>query len=229
MSSLRENLSPTSPSAEGSSEVALQQPRATDVRIKLLVGERLFTTTEQTLVAESAYFTSLLSGRWASTLDDGSYFIDSDPSLFEHILRYLRHSVCPIFYDQVRGHDFGLYLALQAEASYFGIPRLHDWLKNKRYFEAIHLSYAIEMDEDYSSKNFTSNSGTAVEFYPTWDAQKVYVCPRGIPVHRGDPGRCGRQCKEERGDDEIKYDDETVLRMVVVRKQVVVRPEVCMD
>lgn len=217
-----------SPSAEGPSGVALQ-PRATDVRIKLLVGERLFTTTEQTLVAESAYFTSLLSGRWASTLDDGSYFIDSDPSLFEHILRSLRHSICPIFYDQARGHDFGLYLALQAEASYFGIPRLYEWLKNKRYLEAIHLSYKIEMVEDYSSENFISNSGTAMDIYPTWGTQRVYVCPRGLFVHRGDPGKCGRQCKEKQGDDEIKYEDEAILRVAVVRKQVVMKPEVCMD
>ncbi|GAB0136484.1 hypothetical protein EsDP_00004784 [Epichloe bromicola] len=227
MSSLHEEPPPTSPSAKGSSEVALQ-PRATDVRVKLLVGERLFTTTEQTLVAESAYFTSLLSGRWASTLEDGSYFIDSDPSLFEHILRYLRHSICPIFYDQLRGHDFGLYLALQAEARYFGIPRLHEWLENKRYFEAIHLSYRIQMVEDYSSQDFRSNSGTAMDIYPTWGVQKVYVCPREIPVHRGDPGRCGRQCANAQGS-EKKYEDEHILRVAVVHKQVVMKPEVCMD
>jgi phytoene desaturase (3,4-didehydrolycopene-forming) len=72
----------------------------TDMRVNLLIGERRFTTTRQTLVTESPFFTSLLSGRWGSTLDDGSYFVDADPALFEHILRYLRHSIYPILYDE---------------------------------------------------------------------------------------------------------------------------------
>lgn len=48
-------------------------------------------------------FAALLSGRWDHERADGSFFIDADPELFEHVLRYLRHSVLPIFYVSAKG------------------------------------------------------------------------------------------------------------------------------
>lgn len=77
--------------------------------IRLQVGERHFTTTRDTLTAESRYFASLLSGRWDNALEDGSYFIDADPMLFDHILRYLRRGIFPLFVDMAKGHDYHLY------------------------------------------------------------------------------------------------------------------------
>jgi hypothetical protein len=92
---------------------------AADTPIHLQVGGRRFTTTKETLTEESAFFSSLLSGRWENALEDGSYFIDADPVLFEHILRYLRRGVFPLFFDTAKGHDPYLYLALLEEARYF--------------------------------------------------------------------------------------------------------------
>lgn len=58
---------------------------ATDVRITLQVGDRRFVTMRDTLTSESASFASLLSGGWGAgrlgyRLEDGSYFIDADPT-----------------------------------------------------------------------------------------------------------------------------------------------------
>jgi len=39
---------------------------------------------------ESAFFAALFSGRWDNADADGFFFIDADPDLFEHILRYVR-------------------------------------------------------------------------------------------------------------------------------------------
>lgn len=61
-------------------------------KITLHVGERCFTTTHETLAAESG---SLLSGRWDNAAKDDSYFVDADANFFEHILRYLRRGVFP--------------------------------------------------------------------------------------------------------------------------------------
>jgi hypothetical protein len=55
---------------------------------------------------------------------DGSYFIDADAELFEHILHYLRHGVLLVFYDKSNGHDHAQYLALLKEAEYFQITQL---------------------------------------------------------------------------------------------------------
>src|SRR5437763_426520 len=93
-------------------------------KIILQVGERRFVTTRGTLTQESGFFSSMLSGLWDNAEADGSYFIDSDPLLFEHILRYLRRGVHPIFYDNLRGHDHALYQALLEEARYFQIGEL---------------------------------------------------------------------------------------------------------
>lgn len=67
---------------------SLDPPTAQAKHVTLLVGERLFITARQILERESCFFTSLFSGRWDSAvLPDGSYFVDADPGLFEHILR----------------------------------------------------------------------------------------------------------------------------------------------
>ncbi len=87
--------------------------------ITLQVGERQFITMAETMTQESAFFAALLSERWDNADADGSYFIDADPDLFEHILRYLRRGVFPIFYDNVKGHNHALYLALLQEANIF--------------------------------------------------------------------------------------------------------------
>ncbi|KAG5986483.1 hypothetical protein E4U54_005398 [Claviceps lovelessii] len=197
-------------------------------RVKLLVGERVFHTTKQTLTSESTYFSSLLSGRWAKPGEDGAYFIDADPSLFEHILRYLRHSICPIFYDQANGHDLGLYVALLGEANYFGIPRLQKWLQDKKYLEAVESKHTVRVVEEWPGDEVTADHDTTVELHPKWDTKKEYICPRGIYVHRGDPLRCGMQCRKAQGDGKPEYQDVPILHVVVVKKQTIMRPEVCM-
>lgn len=78
---------------------------AAERQITLQVGERRFITTRDTLVGESGFFTSLLARRWDNAQEDGSYFIDADPDLFYHVLRYLHRGILLIFYDKAKGHD----------------------------------------------------------------------------------------------------------------------------
>ncbi|CAG8962023.1 hypothetical protein HYFRA_00014132 [Hymenoscyphus fraxineus] len=81
-----------------------------DGRITIQVGNKRFTTLQQTLTDESEYFRSILS-RWKENViqKDGSCFYDGDPVLFAHILQYLRRGVLPVFHDNARGHDHTLY------------------------------------------------------------------------------------------------------------------------
>ena len=64
--------------------------------VHLNVGGHRFSTSKRTLLSslpqsEETFFTSLLSGRIASNVDEtGAYFIDRDPTLFKQILNYLR-------------------------------------------------------------------------------------------------------------------------------------------
>ena len=196
-----------------SRDTAPQEPLtfATDRQIALQVGERRFVTTRETL-EESDFFASLLSGRWSNAQEDGSYFIDADSTLFEHILRYLRRGVLPVFYDKAKGHDYGTYLALLEEAKYFGIMRLVNWLEQKQYLQAIKSVYSGEELEGTDGFRKTRGTDVELEWYPTWRIKKVYICPRGIYVHRGNPGACGRACRRRQGDCDDMYDEELVLK-----------------
>ncbi|KAG6224038.1 hypothetical protein E4U26_004068 [Claviceps purpurea] len=130
--------SDTAASDTAASDTGASQTGASHTRIKLLVGERTFITTRDTLIRESPFFRRNFSGPWAEPPQDGIYFVDADPALFEHILRYLRQSVFPLFYRQSIGHNLGLYAALRKEAEFFQIQRLQTWLSQGRYLDAVH-------------------------------------------------------------------------------------------
>ncbi|PVH80711.1 hypothetical protein DL98DRAFT_627297 [Cadophora sp. DSE1049] len=54
------------------------------------------------------------------------FFINADLELFEHVLRYFRCNVFPIFYYNVKGYDYFLYLAFLEKVKYFQILRLEN-------------------------------------------------------------------------------------------------------
>lgn len=188
--------------------------------ITLQVGERRFVTFPSTLTTESPYFACLLSDRWHYVQADGSYFVDADGDLFVYILRYLRSGVLPIFYSSLAGHDYSKYHALIGEAEYFGIERLMDWLRDKKYEKMVKIAHSVEDYQELDEMAKTYDSNVQLEYYPTRKMEKVYVCPRGIYVHRGNPSACGRQCQRARGDEDV-FEDEEVLKTVVIKKKLI--------
>jgi BTB/POZ domain-containing protein KCTD9 len=225
------------PTTEPKSEPAREQGQEPDstgrsTLLTLQVGERRFTTTFVTLTSESGFFSSMLSSNWCnnnSKQSDGSYFVDADPGLFAHVLRYLRHGQLPIFYGNKDGHDYGMYAALLAEARYFQIDRLVRWLEKKRYLEAVKIERIPEQAEDVSALRETTLATEDIECHPFQKTEKVYICPRQICQHRGNPHACGKMCAKARGDDGAEFEDEVVLKALVVRKRVVFDHDLCFD
>lgn len=189
--------------------------------ITLQVGERRFITTHETLVAESGFFASLLSGRWDNNLmEDGSYFIDADPNLFDHILCYLRRGVFPLFYEKSKGHDYAQYLALLEEARYFNIGQLESWLEEQRYLDVFNTQYnafVVSENEGHLFRIETWNK--EFEYHPQWVTRKVYICPRNIACHRDNPYKCGKECRRVQGNDKVKFEKETSLKALLVEKK----------
>lgn len=189
--------------------------------VTLQVGERHFTTSRETLVSESGFFASLLSGNWGSARSDGSYFIDADPEIFEHILRYLRRGILPIFFDRVKGHDHNMYLSVLEEARYFQLDRLIEWLENRSYVNAVQVTHSLhQYDEGDYDETIEKSSSWDMKFHVGWATKKVYICPREILAHRGQPLRCGRKCRSMRGDEPEKYEDEIFSNAVAVSTHV---------
>lgn len=215
-------------------------------RIVLNVGGRRFETFRNTLIAESAYFAACLSETWKGTDSfdpvDGSYFIDLDPDVFQHVLNYLRLSNFPVFYNEAtNAFDYGRYSAVLAQARYLKIPRLVEWIEKKKYLAAVEFRYASVMARgddafDQIAKQFGAVQGNSkVEFHPIWDAKKVHVCPLGIAAHRLDPNDCingtGRyinyqwsKCPRS-GTGPFEYEIEHVFKVLAVKSEVVYHEE----
>jgi hypothetical protein len=97
------------------------------------IGGRKFRVSRAILEAESGLFRHQLSEHFTWEPDEnGSYFLDADPNVFEHLLRFMRRpEVFPLFYNHAAGFDYDLYNRLEAEAEYFQIDALYEWIKAK--------------------------------------------------------------------------------------------------
>jgi len=194
--------------------------------VNLQVGECRFTTLASTLSDGSSFFASLLSDRWEdSRSNDGSYFVDADPDLFAHILRYLRRGVLPVVYEKSHGFDYAFYRALQEEALYFGIEPLHKWVKEKGYLQAVTIQYSVEevkgQDIHVNGYDATVDGNTERSYHPSWGTEKVYRCPRGIFMHNGNLNACGRACEKAKGEDGDDYVERDILRTLIVTKRAI--------
>ena len=225
---------PAAPSPIQGDVIPVSASLATDVLVNLQVGERRFTTMRDTLTSESTFFASLLSYHWENILPDGSYFVDADPTLFEHVLGYLRRGIPPLFFDRARGHDHAMYLPLLKEARYFGISHLEEWLVNKRYLDVVDIKRTVEMcDAELSissiaQRDETSPSDVSVQYQLVWGTRQVHVCPRATRVHRGQPEACGKECHHAKMIAGYQFDMESYPRMVKITEELIVKPDICL-
>ena len=192
--------------------------------LSLHVGEKHFKVAEDD-IKESGYFQSLLVSNFGDPYQEaGSIFVNRDGDLFVHILRFLRNLVLPLFYDHSSGiHDLVLYEQLLAEAQFFQIDKLEEYLKDKQYFEVVQSKVTVqELRPDMLGVLQKSSTDTSVQYVPQWVVEQVYLCPRRILVHRGNESACGRACKNEQGDSPNEYEQEAVLKMTTVVRRTVI-------
>ncbi|OXV11449.1 hypothetical protein Egran_00794 [Elaphomyces granulatus] len=202
------------------------EPSPLTTTVTLQVGEEWFTTTTTTLCSESAFFAAMFSGRWPNTPQpDGSYFVDADPKLFKYILRYLRDGTLPLLYAN-GACDHGLYISLLEAAKFFGIDHLQQWIEKKRFLQAIKTSWSGNIVEGTVSLGANTTPDEDVQIYPVQTTKKVYVCPRGIYVHRGNPSACGKMCAKARADN-FEYEEEPLLSTLIISKKTTVDYEMC--
>ncbi|KAI1139957.1 hypothetical protein F5Y05DRAFT_424772 [Hypoxylon sp. FL0543] len=200
-------------------------------RITLQVGERRFNTLRQTLMGGSSYFTRRLSAM-CDYADADSYFIDADPDLFEHILRYLRSSRFPVFFDcATLTFDLAKYAALLVEARYFGVDKLADWIENKTYLRAVKLERSVRIIHNAKETTLESlirgEGSTKVDIATSWTTKEVHLCPRNIQGHKGNRDLCDYfKCQEFQPamSGEIQYEHVRTLSAAVVTTRVMFDP-----
>ena len=193
-------------------------------KITLDVGGREYVSSAGTLI-KSNYFAYLRTGQQP----EGTRFIDADPALFSHILRYLRRGVLPVFYDQHKGHHHLMYVALLAEARFFQVDRLVEWLEKKEYLGTVAVKHSV--DTRLGSSNFltTESPDTEIQVRPLMKRTKVHVCARGLEVHYNRKDLCGRACKEAQAERPVQPDDIDVLHLTVHTKKTIFNTDACLS
>lgn len=198
--------------------------------LSIQVGEALCRTSKETLTGESRYFKRLLRPD-RELRPDQAIFVDRNGPIFEHILEYLRTGQYPLFYDAATGHDEILYGKLLVEARFFEIDKLEACLSQRRYWNVVKTKKYVQLSEQpFSPTNTTlpvvveGRNGSVVEVQPFKYTRKVYVCPRGIPVHMDHEELCGRACREALGDDD-PFENETEHKFLQFHTRVEIQRE----
>ncbi|KAI4168252.1 MAG: hypothetical protein LQ343_006539 [Gyalolechia ehrenbergii] len=196
-------------------------------QVILQVGEQQFHTSKATLEG-SEMLNAMVSDRWKSgEQSDNTFFLDADPEVFKHILRFLRHGVYPICYDMASGHDYGLYIAIYKLADFLWVPKLAGWLRDQRYLQALKTMTSARIKDDEDDLSAINDSNIKIQYHPTWRTVKRYVCPRGLSVHYDNPQACGKACRAAQGNAENEYEDCPVLSTLCVTERVLFDQNLC--
>ena len=190
--------------------------------IILDVGGRNFKTLLSTLTSGSEYFRALFSGDWPCTPDhEGAYFVDADPDTFEHLLQYMRRpGSFPLFWSKASGFDYGIYKRLGHEAEFFQIDKLSTWIEKQEYLDDISIKINTPVEQsicDAATKTIKGNEEVGHHFVVK--TRHVYLCPRGIPVHRGHQEMCGTACHKAQAGAGLDYDKEQNTHVISYKNQ----------
>lgn len=173
-------------------------------QVVLNVGGHTFTTTIGTLIERSDFFDALYSGRWTiPKLPDGSVFVDADPDIFAHIIRYLRRGVFPLAFDEKSGgHNCKLYVDLLPEARYFQIPLLEKWLEDELYFKCVeHESIWKRLsDSGMGTESWCSDPGAQL-VKRNMTTTHSWACPEALSrdAHRHNYGHIDCHIPDKQG------------------------------
>jgi hypothetical protein len=167
--------------------------------VSLDVSGCIYRTHEATLQA-SPYFRNLMA-RWKDCCDrqeDGSFFVDANPDVFQHILNFMRRpSKFPLFWTKNTGFDYALYNNLEAEADYFLLNDLRDWIRQKRYLDAVRITIERITLKEYELLNGRRSERSEADievqsFFGSYSGERRYCCPLGI--HSDDTKCSSNEC-----------------------------------
>jgi hypothetical protein len=68
-----------------------------------------------------------------------------------------RPTIFPLFWSKSEGFDYALYHRVQTEAEVFKVDALHDWIRDKKYLDAIHMHTLKAVKEDTRLSNYSQD------------------------------------------------------------------------
>ena len=161
-----------------------------DNQITLDVSGRKFRTSKSVL-SVSPYFRNLFD-RWADGADhqaDGSYSVDADANTFEHLLSFMRRpSRFPLYWTKEDGFDYALYNSVEADADFFMLEGLRDWIKQRKYLEAV----SVVVRTGSAAKEQRLDGDVVIEKYVNRRGGFI-LCP--LALHQDPENGCWRNDK----------------------------------
>jgi hypothetical protein len=206
--------------------------------ITLDVSGRIYKTSKATLLT-SPYFTNLFT-RWdecADLQEDGSYFIDADADVFEHVLAFMRRPTkFPLHWSHEHGFDYALYNNIEAEADFFLLHDLRDWVRRKRYHHAVKTVVEVRvMAEDEATNVGVLGSNRdgyrehveVQSFFGSYSGERRVRSPCALHAEdsRGYVKGCGG-CEALGSEYGVQF-DEAQKKLTMVIKRIVFDKRVC--
>jgi ABC-type transport system substrate-binding protein len=86
--------------------------------------------------------------------------MEGNSEMFNYLYNYMVSGMFPLFYEYNKGFDYGKYARLLSKAEYQGVNGMIDWLKGKKYEDAVKLHIS-----SIQSNNLASNILPGNMFY----------------------------------------------------------------
>jgi hypothetical protein len=191
--------------------------------------------TQKVTLQTSAYLQNLLS-RWDDCSDrqgDGSYFIDPDSDVFEHVLQFMRRpSKFPLFWTKETSFDYALYNKLEVEADYFLLHDLRDWIRKKRYLNAVKTVIEVKVLSEYELSDGRNQSRCDADievqsFYGSYSVERRFR--NSCTIHKENDNIRGCNSCEELMRTFGPYYDDPPKRLIVVTKRTEFDETVCVN
>ncbi|KAF2273491.1 uncharacterized protein EI97DRAFT_503364 [Westerdykella ornata] len=150
---------------------------------------------EKAILQLFPYFEELLAkcDDHSDMQEDGSYFVDADPDVFKHIVAFMRRPTkFPLFWTKEAGFDYALYNKLEVEADHFRLWDLRDWIREKRYLDAVRSFVEIKVlseqeVEDGFHYQRTGADLTVQGFLGFYSGEPGYRNPCPLHPRKADP------------------------------------------
>lgn len=133
-----------------------------------------------------------------------------------------RPSKFPLFWTRATGFNYALYNALEAEADYFLLHDLRDWIQNRSYLRAVQTIIEANALSEYDFSNLwkTGRYEGDVEvrsYFGAYSGEKCFRCPCGEHhAHGRDRGNCEQLLKAHGP----QYDDPSQKLTIVITRTV---------
>ncbi|KAK7529902.1 uncharacterized protein J3D65DRAFT_672291 [Phyllosticta citribraziliensis] len=162
--------------------------------ITLNVGGTPFVVLRDTL-SSSLFFQGLLSGRWEhNRLADGSYFVDWEPEVFRHVLKYLRTGHLPSCWKGLQhGFDYEFADELREAAEFFGVEELREWLQRKKFLEKVEVRINTESYKSGCLGLKTYGYGIIPECHVQLVSKNGGPCPKAQDWYNEHIAKCRQQ------------------------------------